>query len=59
MNEVFRIIGDALSPLLCNYALEYHTRKVQEHNVGLKLNRTYQLLVYADNVNLLRITYIP
>jgi hypothetical protein len=28
-------------------------RKVQEDQVGLKLNGTHQLLAYADNVNLL------
>jgi hypothetical protein len=28
-------------------------RKVQENQVGLKLNRTHQLLVYTDDVNLL------
>jgi hypothetical protein len=43
---------DALSPLLFNCGLEYAIRKVQEDQVGLKLNGTHQLLAYADNVNL-------
>jgi hypothetical protein len=45
--------GDALSPMLFNFALEYAIRKVRENQVGLKLNETHQLLAYADYVNLL------
>ena len=36
-----------------NYALNYATWRVQVTQKGLKLNGTNQLLVYADEVNIL------
>ena len=45
--------GDALSPLLLNFAVEYAIRKVQETNLGLDINGTHHALAYADDVKLI------
>jgi len=41
--------GDAVSPMLFNFALEYAIRRVQVNQDGLKLNGTH----HADGVNIL------
>ena len=45
--------GDALSPMVFNFALEYTIRRVQVNQDYLKLNGTHQLLAYANDVNIL------
>ena len=45
--------GNALSPILFNFALEYAISRVKVNQDGLKLNCTHQLLSYANDVNIL------
>ena len=45
--------GDALSPLIFKFTLEYAIRKVQKTKLGRDVNGTHQVLAYADDVNLI------
>ena len=44
--------GDALTSLLLNFALEYANRKVKANHKMLQFNRTHQVIIYMDDVNL-------
>jgi hypothetical protein len=45
--------GNGLSPWLFSSPLEYAIRRVQVNLERIKLNGTHQILVYADDVNIL------
>ena len=45
--------GDAISPLLFNCGSDYAIRRVQVNRDGLQLNGTRQLMVDADDFNIL------
>jgi len=45
--------GNALFPLIFNFALEYAIRRVQANKEDLKLKVTHQFLVYTDDANIL------
>jgi hypothetical protein len=50
---IFILNHGPLLPLLFICSLEYAITRVHEYQVGLKLSGKYQLLIYADDVNLL------
>jgi len=45
--------GDALRPLLFNFVLDNAISWIQVNKDGLELNVTHQLLVCADDINIL------
>ena len=45
--------GDALLPILFNFALYYAIWKVEETTLGLNINGTHQVLAYVNDVNLI------
>jgi len=45
--------GDVFSPLFFDFVLEYAIRTVNLNQIGLKVNGTRQLLVYAFDINIL------
>jgi hypothetical protein len=47
---IFNIIKN----FLFNIVLEYVLSEIQQNQAALKMNKTHELLVYANDVNLLR-----
>ena len=45
--------GYSLLPMIFKFAWEYAIRRVQAHQEDLYLNITHELVVYADDVNIL------
>ena len=45
--------GDSLRPVLFNFNLECISKTVQETNLGLYMNGTHEVLVYAGKLNLI------
>jgi hypothetical protein len=45
--------GNVLMPLLFSFSSEYAFEEVQENQKALKLRGTHQILVCADDINLL------
>ena len=45
--------GDALTPMLFNFDLEYAIRRVQINRNGLELSGRHQLVAYANDVIIL------
>jgi hypothetical protein len=52
MHGLANLKRDALSYVFCNFVLDLAVRKVKAKQEILKLSRTHQLLVLADDINL-------
>jgi len=48
--------GDALKPMIFNFALHYAIRRFKVKRNCLKINGTHQLLAYADDVSIISVS---